>query len=337
MAQQAYFLEPTVYPYPDRRIELVARQPCYQTASFAVLMSVYNGARFLREQIQSIENQSARHIDLWVSDDGSSDATRAILEEAAAGWSKGAFHIIDGPCQGFSENFRSLMRDDRIDADYVAFSDQDDIWDPDKLEAAVRVISCYKPDHPALYGGRTRIVDETGVPIGLSPHFRLEPAFANALVQNIAGGNTMVINRAGWSLLSESARRTSFVSHDWWCYLIISGTGGTVFYDEDPHIGYRQHGQNLVGDNISWRSRLHRLGMLFRGRMAAYGDHNLSGLMRCTDLLTDEALAIVQEFQTIRTERSPMRRLRRLHDSQIYRQTRLENLGLFFAALIRKL
>ncbi|MDA4846563.1 glycosyltransferase family 2 protein [Hoeflea poritis] len=311
--------------------------PAAQTGKIAVLMGVYNGSRFLHEQLQSIGNQSVEQIDLWVSDDGSTDSSLAILNARKGEWSKGEFHIVDGPQSGFSENFRSLMRNDKINADYVAFSDQDDIWDQDKLEVAIRALSRCDPDRPALYGGRTRIIDEAGRVLGHSPQFRRRPGFGNAIVQNIAGGNTMVFNRAAWAVLSESARRTSFVSHDWWCYIMISGCGGTVIYDPEPHIGYRRHGSNLVGDNISWRSQIQRIRRLVGGQLASWSDNNLASLQICYGLLEEESQAVVDEFQLLRVEKSPLRRLQRLRNSGIYRQSDKGNLGLCVAALLNRL
>ncbi|WP_419914356.1 glycosyltransferase family 2 protein [Hoeflea sp.] len=312
-------------------------KPAAGSASIAVLMGVYNGARFLGEQIQSIGSQTVEQIDMWVSDDGSTDTSLNILKDLASRWTKGSFHIVAGPQRGFSENFRSLMRNNTIEADYIAFSDQDDLWDADKLEAAIGALSAYDPNRPALYGGRTRIVDETGRTIGFSPHFRRQPGFGNAIVQSIAGGNTMVANRAAWDLLSQSADRTPFVSHDWWCYLMISGCGGVVIYDPNPHIGYRQHGNNLVGDNVGWRSRIDRIRRMFGGQFADWSDQNLEALRKCRELLNEESRDIVDEFQSIRSDQSPARRLHRLHNSSIYRQSRKGNLGLHLAAVVNKL
>lgn len=313
------------------------REPAAETGKVAVLMGVYNGSRFLREQLHSIGLQTVSQIDLWVSDDGSTDSSPGILDTCKSEWTKGGFFVVDGPQNGFSENFRSLMRNDKVDADYVAFSDQDDIWDPDKLEVAICALSQCDPDRPALYGGRTRIIDEAGGVLGRSPHFRRRPGFGNAIVQNIAGGNTMVVNRAAWAVLSESARRTSFVSHDWWCYIIISGCGGSVTYDPEPRIGYRRHGGNLVGDNISWRSRFQRVRRLVGGQLASWSDRNLASLQMCYDLLEENSRVVVDEFQSLRLEKSPLRRLYRLRNSGIYRQSNRGNLGLYVAAILNKL
>src|SRR5690606_17695974 len=120
-------------------------------------------------------------------------------------------------------------------------------------------------DGPALYCTRTRTVSEEGSTVGLSPLFAKPPGFRNALVQSIAGANTMVMNRSAWRLVREASRRTSFISHDWWCYLIVAGAGGVVRYSPVARIGYRQHAKNLVGENNSWRARMSRLSHLMKG------------------------------------------------------------------------
>ncbi|MEX3010172.1 glycosyltransferase family 2 protein [Hoeflea sp. TYP-13] len=306
-------------------------------AKIAVLMAVYNGERFLQQQVDSLSSQGVPSIDVWVSDDGSSDGSRKILKSCSDSWSKGTFRVADGPQTGFSDNFRSLMSNTEIQADYYAFCDQDDLWDSDKLQVALSQLASLGRDMPALYCGRTRIVDECGRHVGYSPLFDRQPNFRNAIVQSIAGGNTMVANRAAWQLLAESARRTDFVSHDWWCYILVAGAGGRVVYDPQAHISYRQHSGNLVGDNMSLRSRIDRVNRLFKGQFVSWGDRNLSSLQQCIDLLSDDAKATVEEFRSFRAEKSIIRRLRGLLSSGIYRQSLQGNLGLFAATLFQKL
>ncbi|TGR60375.1 glycosyltransferase family 2 protein, partial [bacterium M00.F.Ca.ET.194.01.1.1] len=97
--------------------------------------------------------------------------------------------------QGFAANFRSMILDPRIDADCYAFSDQDDVWEPDRLESAIRWMEGEDIDMPLLFCSRTATISQTGIPAGYSPLFRRPPSFRNALVQSIAGGNTMLFNR----------------------------------------------------------------------------------------------------------------------------------------------
>ena len=85
----------------------------------------------------------------------------------------------------------------------------------------------------------------------MSPLFRRPPSFRNALVQSLAGGNTMVLNRPARDLVALASRRARFVSHDWWAYLLVTGAGGAVHYSAKPLVRYRQHAHNLVGANTS--------------------------------------------------------------------------------------
>jgi glycosyltransferase involved in cell wall biosynthesis len=301
----------------------------------AVLLATHTGARFLEEQLQSLAAQRVGALDIFVSDDGSTDGTRDLLEAWRERWRLGSFRLTDGPRRGFSENFRSLANLAETDAEFVAFCDQDDVWDPDKLAVAMDVLRRWAPDRPALYCSRTRLVDEAGKAIGFSPLFSRPPSFRNALVQSIAGGNTMVFNRPGFALFRESARRGPFVSHDWWAYIIITGAGGLVHYDPVPHVGYRQHAGNLVGRNSGFRARLNRLRRLLDGQFIRWTTANLESLDASADLLTAEARATVAQLRQIRARPSAAA-LRTLREAGLYRQTSMGNLGLVAAVLLHR-
>ncbi|MEF2074011.1 glycosyltransferase family 2 protein [Consotaella sp. CSK11QG-6] len=302
----------------------------------AILLAVYNGERHLDEQLASLAAQTVQSVDVWASDDGSSDVSRAILESWKRRWTKGRFEILPGPRNGFAENFRSLITNNDVESDYFAFCDQDDVWEPDKLAAAIEMLSGAAPCGPALYGARTRLIDEQGRPIGYSPLFSRPPGFGNAIVQNIASGNTMVLNRRAWRILAQSARQTPFVFHDWWSYLIVSGAGGRVVYDPKPHVRYRQHAGNSVGNKMRPLDRLKRFRHALGGRLAAWNDAHLEALDRCSHLLTDDARCIVARMKAIRTSRFADALLR-YHRSGIYRQTALEDVTLCIAVLAGRL
>lgn len=309
--------------------------PGYDLA-FTVLLTAFNGHEFLDLQLRSLAAQDVGRINVLASDDGSSDATRGILETSATAWRKGTFEILQGPQQGFSENFRSLILRASSDADYFAFCDQDDVWDPEKLSVAGVRLAAVGGETPAVYFSRTRLIDVAGNPIGYSPLFRRAPSFKNALVQSIGGGNTMVLNRAGFELLRATARRTSFVSHDWWCYLVVAGAGGQVVYDPVPHIGYRQHPGNLIGHNVGLREGMRRLNGLAEGRFSRWTDRNLAALDQCRDLLTVEARDTLDAFFAMRRTRS-LTALDRLRRAGLYRQTRTGDFALRLAAMLGKI
>jgi glycosyltransferase involved in cell wall biosynthesis len=303
----------------------------------AILLAVYNGEAFLERQIETLASQSVSRVDLWVSDDGSTDNSSAIVKRAAERWIKGRVHFLNGPGQGFSENFRSLLANPKIEADYFAFCDQDDVWDDDKLASALKWLTFQSDDLPALFCSRTRTITDDEKMAGFSSLFRKKASFRNAIVQSIAAGNTMVMNRAARNVLLEASRRTGFVSHDWWSYIIVTGVGGVVHYSPVANIGYRQHGGNLVGENDSWRARLQRLGFVTAGRFAKWNDRNLAALAECEDMLSQEAQETMRLFAKARSSVSLFRRLSMLVRSGIYRQTLLGQFGLYLACILKRL
>jgi glycosyltransferase involved in cell wall biosynthesis len=298
----------------------------------AILMGTRNGARFLAAQLESIAAQSHRDWRLVVSDDGSTDATRAVLAGFAAAH---GVEIREGPRRGFAANFLALAGDPGIGADFYAFADQDDLWHPDRLARGLARLAAEPAGRPALVGGRTRLIDEDGNPCGLSPEFRAPPSFENALVQSIAGGNTMLFNAAAKRLF-EAAPEVPVVAHDWWAYQLVSGAGGTVIYDPEPMVAYRQHGANLIGGNQGLRAKAARLRMLAAGRLAEYTDTNLAALEAAAALLTPEARAKVALMRLSR-RRGLWARLALMRRLALYRQTRSGTLSLWLATAARLL
>ena len=314
------------------------RSPASQAVDggrLAVLLATHNGAAFLDQQLRSVAEQNWALIDVWASDDCSTDGTRAILDRWAKNWSRGRFEILCGPGAGFAGNFRSLLTSAGVDADYVAFCDQDDIWLPDKTREAVTALSSAR-DGPGLYCARTIIADASGSEIAQSPRFNRPADFRNALVQNIGGGNTMVMNRAAFDLVRTAAEKTDFVSHDWFAYLIVSGNGGLVSYSLVPHVLYRQHGRNAVGSNRGTGARWERLRLLLMGRLVDWNEHNLRALAACRSHLEPRALEVIRLFELART--GPLLpRLANLKRSGAYRQTLAGQVSLYLACALRKL
>jgi len=303
----------------------------------AVLLASYNGVKFLSEQVRSIHCQSFPHIDLYVSDDGSTDGSIALLTEEQASWEKGKFFLIPGPLAGSAaENFRSLILLPYLEADFFAFSDQDDIWQPGKIEAAITRLKALPADVPAMHCCRTQLINEQGLEVGRSTYFPRPPHFRNALVQSLAGGNTMVINRAGFDLIRKTAARGEFAMHDWWAYLVISGAGGTIIYSETPDTLYRQHTGNVSGSNMGMLAQVVRLRMLLSGSFKAWNDKNISLLQACRDSLSPENLACLDAFCDAR--RGTLRnRLKALWRSGVFRQTARSQLMLYIACVLKRI
>lgn len=306
------------------------------SSKVAILLCTMHGQKYLPEQLNSIYAQSYDCWEIWASDDGSKDGTHIILGEYQKAWGASRLSIHSGPAEGFVANFISLVCKAGIQADFYAYADQDDIWAPDKLARAVRWLKSIPQDMPALYCSRTRLVDAHNHDIGFSPNFTRPPSFANALVQNIGGGNTMVFNDAARSLLREAGKSAGIVSHDWWTYMLVSGCGGQVFYDPKPTVRYRQHCSNLVGANVGWAQRLGRARRLFAGGFKSWNERNIKTISKVDGRLTPANRLVLAEFTTAR-QRWLLPRIFGMKRAGIYRQTFLGNVGLIAAMILNKI
>lgn len=300
----------------------------------AILLATKNGERFLGEQLASYERQTISNWELHVSDDGSSDRSVSIVQHFALSQSR-KVTWRDGPQQGFFRNYMSLALDESIVADFFAFSDQDDLWKEEKLDHAMKWLMSIPAEVPGLYFSRTELIDESGRHLGYSPLFANDPSFQNALVQNMGGGNTMVFNRAARRLLMDWGP-VAAVSHDWWLYQIVTGVGGAVRYDPVALVQYRQHDKNLVGANVGCQARLSRLLLMMGGRVRRWNSINLKALLaREKELLLDNQETL-RRFRKARKGIWPLRPYH-LYKSGVYRQSTVDQLGMYLAALFKRI
>ncbi|WP_122574139.1 glycosyltransferase family 2 protein [Pseudomonas syringae] len=298
----------------------------------AILLCTYNGTRFLKEQLDSFERQSFTNWILYVSDDASVDGTREILSEYQKRLGQERVIIVDGPCMGFAENFMSLIRRPEVSGDYFAFSDQDDIWLPDKLQKSVAALRSSDGSLPELYCSRTALINERGDIIGATPLMSKPPTFQNALVESIAGANTMLINGAVRDLLLLVPAQCSLVTHDWLIYMLVTGCGGKVVYDGAPSLYYRQHGDNLIGASSGFLDRLRRLPKTLSGQFVGWNDMNSAILEHFIHLFTHENRETFFLF-SLRKE-GLLTRLSALYKSGVHRQTLKGNIALLIAAVV---
>lgn len=310
--------------------------PAPSDARVAILLCTFQGQHFLAEQLESVQAQTHSNWAIWASDDRSSDATVSILESYRAKWGEDRFSMKFGPAKGFRANFLALACNTAIQADYFALCDQDDFWDPDKLATAIAWLDTIPQQIPALYCARTRLIDEENKEVGFSPLFAKPLSFRNALVQSVAGGNTMVFNAAARALLIEAGDDVDVQAHDWWAYLVVTGCGGRVHYDAVPTVSYRQHGRNQVGSNISWWARWLRIRKLLAGRFKAMNDRNCAALQRLRHRLTPENQRIFDEFERARKQWLIPRAIG-IRRSGVYHHTFLGTLGLIAATMLKKL
>lgn len=214
-----------------------------------VLLSTYDGAAHLRAQIDSVLGQRGVEVRLRVRDDGSRDDTLRVLDEYAG---DARVLVERGDNLGLPHAYFRLLEQSGADADLWALADQDDVWLPHKLHRAAERLSA--ATGPTLYCARVMVVDEDLRPLSLHPLPRRGVSFANALVQNVATGCTIVLDREGRDVLRGRWPQDA-VMHDAWLYLVLSGTG-TVVYDPEPVVLYRQHGSNAVGVGRGAASRV---------------------------------------------------------------------------------
>jgi glycosyltransferase involved in cell wall biosynthesis len=306
-------------------------------SSVAILMATYNGEQYLLGQLQSFAAQTMGSWSLFASDDGSSDRTKELLNSFAHQLPDHAIRIFDGPRKGFAKNFLSLVCNSDIQAKFFAYADQDDIWVEDKLSRAVEWLEAIPEKIPALYCSRTNYVDEALNHIAFSLNYDRPAIFANALVQNIASGNTMVFNQAARKLIQAAGKEADIPLHDWWTYMLVTGADGVVKFDSKPTVFYRQHCGNLWGMNAGWKANINRIKKLFEGRFQDWNKRHINALLTVSNLLTVDARKKINLFSESRNESSPLQRLIKLRRSGVYRQTTWTNLGLMTAALLGKI
>lgn len=258
-------------------------------APLRILMATRNGAAHLQEQLDSFLVQDHRDWALWVSDDGSSDGTRAILEAFRTAHPDREIRLFDGPRRGAAANFLSLLTHPELPPGPVALSDQDDVWMPHRLSQALAAIGGTAA--PVLYGSTTIETTPELVPLRRQRARLPAPSFANAMVQNIVAGNTLTMNAAALAAL-RAGGAPDIPYHDWWIYLRLAGVGARVELGRTPVLWYRQHPGNVIGAHSGGRARLQRAGALLGGRYGSWVRANLQALLaHPADLLPGHASA----------------------------------------------
>ncbi len=215
----------------DEQLRMLSRngQP-----TVAILLSTYNGEAFLTAQLHSFLTQTHPAWTLYWRDDGSTDGSARLVRDFAsqAGEARCVFPP-GGGCRQITRSFLALLRAARAGAAaYFAFSDQDDVWLPEKLARGIAALEAVPAGQPALYCAQRIVVDSDLGRTGEPGRLRHPPGFPAALTQNIAPGCTMMLNRAAADLVLAS-NPPDTVWHDWWCYVIVAAVGGRVIAELD--------------------------------------------------------------------------------------------------------
>lgn len=260
-----------------------------QMSKVQILLSSYNGEKFIDEQIESLINQNSVDINILVRDDGSTDGTIAILEKYR---SKGILNYYQGQNMKPAKSFLNLIENSQ-DADYYAFCDQDDYWNENKLIKAIELLADYTSS-PALYFSKAELVNAQLQPIKHKGYPKKAYTFGQAIIKNNATGCTMVFNQNLMSIIR--GYYPSFVTmHDYWVYLICLSIGGKVIYDNNSYIKYRQHSNNVVGGKNSF---IHTCKNKFKMLVNKERDRSkMVNELSCgfSDIMTKENKKIVDE------------------------------------------
>lgn len=288
-----------------------------------VLLSTYNGEKYLEEQIKSILNQKTSHqIDLMVRDDGSTDGTIRILKAYEEKYPK-RVKVFYEENIGYIKSYFELIRKAE-GYDYYALSDQDDIWLEDKIDTAITWCDTCEQDGPILYGSSSFLVNDQLEKMGETQKDLRGITWDNVLIQNIFPGHTQVFNDALCRILKSEIDCTKVYVHDFWITYMALLYGTTIF-DNQSHTLYRQHGTNTVGfgkNSVEWIcERLKRIGNSDNKKIAAQIYYFYE---KYQDEMDEELKEKVGDF--IRSQKSVWKRISYLCRTKVYRQKGFETI-----------
>lgn len=276
-----------------------------------VLMSTYNGEKYLREQLDSILSQRNVEVTLLIRDDGSKDSTLNILNEYMNKYSNVIFYT--GSNLGVAKSFYQLVLD-APESEYYAFADQDDVWDSNKLYEAISKVDHIPNNQPSLYLSHIRPVDKELNIIPYKKPNRIKPTFGMAITQAIAPGCSYVFNS---TLLNEFKRLgiENVDIHDWALFRVATAVDSYIYYDVTPYFSYRQHDNNVIGSQHSklghWIGRFKRFTnrdyQNIRYRMAkklkeTYFDDMSDENQKLVEVFTNYNMSIINKIKLVKNK-----------------------------------
>lgn len=300
-----------------------------------VLLAVYNGEKYLRQQIESVLNQTVTDVKILIRDDGSVDASCELINEYCDKYPQKISKIEGLPTGSAKQNFAELLKN--CDSDYIMFCDQDDVWLPDKVERTLEAIKANDNDGktPVLVHTDLKVVDNS-LNIISSSFFEFQRLYqdnitlSKLLVQNYVTGCTVMINRALAQMCGEIPKEC--IMHDWWLALVAQLFGKIVCLKQ-PTMLYRQHGDNQVGAKASYgialiKRKLKTINEVKKNYNATYLQADLL-LKHYADSMNEEQLKILQIYKKM----SSMKKLNKIKTMQKYgfkKCTLLRVIGQYF-------
>ena len=210
-----------------------------------VLLSSYNGEKYIKEQILSIINQEIDcRVDIRIRDDGSEDSTCEIVEELMRQYPE-RIQLVKGKNIGYNGSFFELIKGAN-GYKYYSFSDQDDVWLKDKLKIAKEWLDNENCEKPLLYASTSYLVYDDLKPYGTTRKKIREFSIYNTIIQNICPGHTQVFNNELLKLLQEDIDISKIYVYDSWT-MNVAMLYGKILFNNESYTLYRQHQRNQLG------------------------------------------------------------------------------------------
>lgn len=232
----------------------------------AVIMSTYNGEKYLREQMDSVLAQRNIDIDIYIRDDGSTDNTIPILKEYESN-NTNIYLDYNGHNLGFVKSFIKTLITIENEYDYYAFCDQDDFWEDNKIYNAIKLFNdCNQnKDMPVIYYSNLNICDEKLNFLYRTKLEKRKHTLESCLLRNSIAGCTMVFNKSFYKLIKDKMdiNILNVKSHDSFFISLCYSLDGKVICDNNSYISYRKHSSNASGSTNSLLKRIKREYKIF--------------------------------------------------------------------------
>jgi glycosyltransferase, family 2 len=300
-----------------------------------VLMSTYNGEKYLEAQIESILNQKGvNEVNLFIRDDGSSDGSVDIIEQLHKKYPDKII-VEYGENIGYNASYFQLLKlTKESEYDFFSFSDQDDVWLPEKLYCAVKKLREGRQDIPKLYASTSYLVHDDLIPYGTTRKKRRALHFYNCLIQDICPGHTEVFNPYLHRLMQEDFIAERIYVYDSWL-MNYARLYGEIYFDNRPHCYYRQHEKNELGYGkgklgqilLSIKRGLKGDGKKYRTQIQYFYELNKEEIQK--QGFEKEVLLFLQSTGILQ-------RLNFVFRTKFYRQSIMETLFFYVAVLLNK-
>lgn len=285
-----------------------------------ILLSTYNGEKYLGEQLDSILNQKGDFsLKILVRDDGSKDGTLDILEKYSK---KIEMQIIRGENIGVNKSLKELFMNCDTDCEYFSISDQDDVWLETKIQTAIESLSKNK-NKLKMFASRSLVTNINMNIIGKTQDPGDRVSYYNAMVQNVCPGHTQVFNKDVLLKLRKNYSENIFVI-DWWIYLLVSSMGEITF-DRRCFVKHRQHGLNSAGYELNfWKKLKKRISFLNKYKKSPVSEQLKSFFEIYKDQMKKEYRIETENF--FNSQRNVLVRIKYILFSKVFRYGRFENL-----------